>query len=373
MNIHRDVLPNGDYGPWQSYAYVRRETNPELVVVIDRSPGAIELNPDTRFAVDVYGRMRLLEPKQTPRRGSLVVGGSYTAYTRIYMGIVPPAGHEPGYTAVVGELFDGTFEPKQRSLFVIDEGVCFPDVDPSEALLSDLMRATCALKDIYLPGQEVDESTDGMTDDELALLEMTHRAAASGLGGDRRLIINSGHPLFLEELRKIQYGITSYPDEEDLPEGRTRARYPFFVSRDRIAPLYEPPWMEDEEYGMKTVTTMMNREDENTGKKMLRHHECCEVLAAAQYKTPLRAVAMCCLTLQTYDWHEALEGRYDYDGYQVDEEETTTSRETRMERQRTQLIDGLLYMASDNRDRYLIEKEGVKGYLKAIGATASRS
>jgi len=364
MNIYRD-----DDGKWQSYVYVRREMTPELVVVIDRSPGAIELNPDTRFAIDAYGRMRLLEPKQQAKRGSLVVGGSFTAYTRIYMGIVPPTGHEPGYVAVVGELFDGTYEPKHRSLFVIDEGVCFPNIDPSDALLSDLMKATSALKDLYMPGTDIDESTDNMTAEELELLDMTNRSSASGLGGDRRLIMSAGHPLFLEEVRKFQHGICSYPDEEDLPLGRTKARYPFFVSRDRIAPLYEPPWMEDEEYGMKTVTTMMNRVDEETEKKMLRHHECCTVLSSGQYKTPLRAVAMCCLSLQTYDWTEALEGRFDYDGYPTDQdEEEVTSRERVITNKRSKYIDGLIYLASDRMDRQIIEREGIKGFLRAIGA-----
>lgn len=356
----------GDDGKWQSHVFVRRETNPELVTVIDRSPGAVEAHPDTRFWRNPYGQLRLLDDDQHPHQGNIVTGGSYTAYTRIYMGIVPPAGHEPGYCAVVGEQFDGDFEPKHRRLFVLDEGVCFPNVEPSQALIQDLMEVTQALKNIYLPGQDVDESTDILSPSELALLESTNREPTTGIGGDRRLIVNSANKQFLEELRKPQHGISCYPDEEDLQRGRAVERYPFFASYDRIAPLYEPPYAEDEEYAMKMVTTLMNRFDDD-GTLMLRHHDCCEVLATGQYQTPLRALAMCCLSLQTYDWTEALEGRFDYDGYENEDEQEIESSEKRSSRARQNYIEGLFYLATDARDRSLVEKAGIKGFLKAIG------
>jgi len=342
LNIYRS-----DDGYWRSYVQVRRQTNPELVEVIERSLGALEAYPDTVFWREPSGRLWLHEGADPVPHGDPVQGGSYALYTRIYLGVTPPTGHEPGYCAVVGELFDDSFEPHQRPLFALDEGVCFPDVDPSMALVPDLLEATCALKDIYLPAHE--------------------REGSSGLGGDRRLILNPGHAQFLEELRKTQHGICAYPEEEDVPDGRMAERFPFFASRDRIAPLYEPPYREDEDYGLKVVEAMMSRTDRK-GRPMLRHHACCEVLRTSQYRTPLRALSLCCLSLQTYDWTEALEGRFDYDGYERDDEkERPESGARNAERRRDALLMGLLYQASDTRDRAVLEKEGLKAYLKAVG------
>lgn len=344
MNIYRN-----DKGVWRSYVQARRETNPELVQIIDRSPGAVQEYPDTRFWKDGSGRLRLLEDGQPPPRGAVILGGSYTLYTRIYLGLTPPVGHEPGYCAVVGELFDQTFEPRARPLLVLDEGSCFPDVDPSMALIPDLMEAACALKDLYLPAHE--------------------REGSDGLGGDRRMIVNPGHKQFLEELRKVQHGLCGYVDEEDMPDGEIKKRFPFFASRDRIAPLYEPPYKEDEDYGIKAVEAMANRED-HEGRPMLRHHRCCSIFAGGQYRTPLRAVALCVLSLQTYQWTEALEGRFDYDGYEREDEEKAkrrSGRERRAEAKRNMMLEGILYMASDLRDRALLARSGREAYLKAAG------
>ena len=341
MNIYR-----GDDGKWKSYVYVRREENPELVSVVDRNPKAIEESPDTRFWKDPFGRLRLLDDGQPPPRGEVVLGGSYTLYTRIYLGVVPPKGYQPGYCAVLGEKFDRSFEPHPRPLFQLDEGVCFPDVDPSMALIHDLLAATCALKDLYLPAHEKPNSTS--------------------LGGDRRLIVNPGHEQFYQELIQQKHGICTYPGEDEVQDAQLEAKHPFFASRDRTGPLYEPPYREDEDYGRKVVESLVNRVGDD-GEPMLKHHSCCEVLKTGQYVTPLQAQALCCLSLQTYDWVEVLEGRFDYDGYEIDETPKQEKWERRLEMEREHMLNGILYMASDLRDKALLENEGLKGYRKAVG------
>jgi hypothetical protein len=340
-------------GKWESNVIVRRQINPELVEVIDRNPAAIDEYPDTRFWVDPYGNMRPLDSEEVHTSGHVIKGGSYTLYTRIFMGIVPLAGHEPGYCAVVGELFDGSFEPQVRPLFVLDEGVCWPDVDPSMALMPDLMEATCALKDIYLPLQERDSS--------------------SALGGDRRLIYSPGHVLFLEELRKHRHGITSYPDDLEVTDERLKERMPFFKSRDRVAPLFESPYREDEDYGIKVVEAMLVRSDRD-GNPMLRRHECCSVLRDGQYRTPLKALALCCLTFQTYEWTEVLEGRWDYDGYPIEDEDVDqqTSMERKAEQEHLKMLHGALYMGAAAHHRAGLEKKADDVYKGLVGLMKPR-
>lgn len=344
MNIRK-----ADHG-WVSNVYCRRQTNPELVEVIDRCPKAIEEYPDNTFWRDPYGKMNLIGDGR-PARGEVLQGGAYTLYTRIYMGITPPQGYEPGYVCVVGEEWDRTYEAKERRLFVIDEAACFPDVDPTQALIPDLLRATAALKDIYLPANERESNV-------------------TALGGDRRLIVNTKSDLFLSELRKIKWGITGYPEESDIGDGDIRKRHPFFVSRERIAPLYEPPLAEDEDYAMKTTRAMLARfTDEDVPRPMLGHHACVEILVTTQHSTPLRAVGNCILAFQVYDWTEALEGRgEEYDGYS--EEEISPQMESAMNRikmRRLDFVSGLLHMASDNRDRSLLLRKGIREYRNIVG------
>ena len=339
MNIYRDHA-----GKWQSHVQVRRETNPELVSVIDRNPKAIEEHPDTQFWRDPYGRLRPLDAESQPS-GEIVLGGAYSLYTRIYLGATPPVGYEPGFCAVVAEKFDGSFEPHQRPLVVLDEGVCYPDVDTSMALIPDLLEATAALKDIYLPSHEREDST--------------------GTGADRRLIVRPEHEEFLAELAKSRHGICNYPDDTEVPEGKMAERWPFFASRDRIAPLCPPPYKTDEDYGIKMVESMVNRNDRR-GRPMISYHTCCQVLRTSQYRTPLRAIALCCLTMQTYDWTEALEGKWDWDGYEIEQTPQNTARQRATKQEAVDRLMGTFYMASDAHGRSLIERRGRKGFLEAL-------
>lgn len=321
----------------KAHVQVRRRKEPELVEVIDRSPEAIKAHPETRFGRMKNQHLALLETDEDPGVGDIILGGTYSLYTRIWMGITPPKGAQPGYCAVVGEEFDGDFGPKQRRLFVLDEGVCLTG-DPTVALIPDLMEAACALKDIYFPVHE-------------------RESDQKSTGGDRRLCHNPGDQQFIVELLKMKWCISTYPDEDEVPDHILRERQPFYASRDRIAPLFEAPYAHDEDYTIKAVESLFSR-------NLLHHHQCCEILAEGQYRTPLRAIGLVCLALQTYDWHETMVDDLDYDGYPSEDIAPNADRSARdlLEGK----IIGLLMLTGDAETRRKLQNQGRQGFLEVV-------
>ena len=325
-------------GKWMPHVQVRRQKHPELVEVIDRSPTAILQTPDSRFGRSRNGHCVLLEGNELAITGEVLEGGTYTLYTRIWMGVTPPKGAQPGYCAVVGEEFDGEFGPKQRRLFVLDEGVCI-DGDPSMALIPDLLEAVSALKDIYFPVHE-------------------RESAADSTGGDRRLCIDPRDETFLEEMMKLKWGIIGYFDEEDgVGDTYLKERFPFWASRDRVAPVFKAPYADDEDYLVKAVESLLSR-------GLLHHHTCCEILSEGQYRTPLKALGLVCLALQTYDWQEQLADPREFDGYPV--EDPTVPHEEVAKRLLERKVMGLMYLVGSHQQRRLLEREGRSGFLKVV-------
>jgi len=310
-----------DENGWHSYVQVRKLQEPELYEVIDRNPQAIEKYPTTPFGVDRHGRLRPLRPGDEPNK--IVHGGRYSTYTRIWMGISPKEGGEPGYCCVVGEVHNGSFEPQQRDFFVLDEGVAV-DVDYSLALHPDLFEACCALKDIYMP---------------------------------ERIFYDPKHQAFKAELHKNQWGIASYPDEELYPDSKIKEMYPFFVSRERTTAPVECPYSENDEYNFTTVESLLQR-------RRIQHHACCEVFKGGQYRTPHRALAMVCQALMFWDWNEVLAEQKEYDGYPDPElsEDELDALDEHIENDEV-----LHWIVLDADNQMLIREHGIDAYYRKHG------
>lgn len=273
MNIYR--TPEGIL---TSYVQVYRSRDPELHRVIDRSPAAIAARPDLRYGVTDIGRWEL------PRPGKVypdyVQGGTMTLYTRIWLGVAPPKGADPGYCAVLGEVFDGQYRAKQRALYLLDEACCL-EGDPGSAILPDFFAAIAAAKDIYLANH---------------------------------LYLPPQSEQFLIDLQRPQWGITGY---EDLQEDELRRDFPFFRHLGVIASPLLAPYGDDEEYGRRHVDALLQR-------GLLRHHEICTVFKSRAYQTPHRALALVALAMQAWNWNTVIGEREPKDGYplpKIEEEE----------------------------------------------------
>ncbi|MFA6135615.1 MAG: hypothetical protein WC869_16520 [Phycisphaerae bacterium] len=100
--------------------------------------------------------------------------------TRIWMGVVPPDGPEPGYACVLGEMFDPNLEQRQLSILLMDEGIALdpadfsagekrryriPENNRDRPTKRRLAQAVVALKDIYWPQMVFVPTTVGSTVD----------------------------------------------------------------------------------------------------------------------------------------------------------------------------------------------------------------
>lgn len=326
MNVYKD-----EKGKWHSHVQVRRQSTPPLIEVIDRNPEAVALYPNTRFGYDQHNKLCLLAPDVEPIRGEVVMGGSYSLYTRIWFGVCPPYGSEPGYCAVVGEEFDKSFGPKQRRFFQLDEGVIL-DGDPSIALMPELMESIAALKDIYMPS---DRNPLG--------------------GGDSRIWVDPANDQFYNDLLDSWWGISSYADEGER-EDELKARFPFFASRERVGSVVMAPFAAQTggfgDYAVKVVDSLFAR-------GMLHHHKCCRVWSDGQYRTPHKALGLVCVALQTYRWSEVYEDQRDFDGY---DEEKVPQAYLDAQAQAEENFVALLHSCSDPVLRREIERRGTKGF-----------
>lgn len=324
MNIYRDAT-----GKWQSYVQVRRQGAPPLIEVIDRNPEAVAAYPNTRFGLDQHNKLVLLAPGDPPIKGEVILGGAYSLYTRIWFGVCPPQGAEPGYCAVVGEEWDKSFAPVQRRFFQLDEGVILAG-DPAMALLPELMIAIGALKDIYMPS---DRNPLG--------------------GGDSRIWVMPADEQFYADLLDGWWGIQSYPDE--IPEVELKKRYPFFADRERIGSVVVAPFAANgtfPDYAIKTVDSLFAR-------GLLHHHKCCSVWKDGQYRTPHKALGLVCVALQTYRWSEIYEDHRDFDGY--DEEKPSQALLDAQAEVQEEFM-AMVYACSDPVMRREIERAGLKGF-----------
>lgn len=314
-----------------------------LIEVIDRSEPAMEAHPDTEFIRDGHG---LLYRGSANVAGEIVRGGAYSLFTRIWLGLSPPTGREPGYCAVVGEVWESgldrfeSLQARLRPVFLLDE--------VSDYILPRLLRNVANLKDIYCP--YVDRS-------DLASERRRHDPFY-------QLLIWPQEEL-LEDVQKQHHGITCYPYEDDLNDSQCKQRWPWFRSRYHVIPAVFPPYKEDPERLYALVDALMG-EKTDQGLEMFGAHELCKEWATGQHQTPHKAVSMVAAAFQRWDWSERVNVEALERDYPLPDEEEEW--EEWMERtQADEEIEAVLYTVMDGPARSAIEQEGMRGYRRLIG------
>lgn len=315
-----------------------------LIEVIDRCPSALEAYPDTRFLCDQHGLF--VRASDQGADGEEVIGGGYSLFTRIWLGLAPPTGREPGYCAVVGEVFetgmarDLALQAKLRPVFVLDE--CH------DYLMPRLLKHVADLKDIYCPYVDrYDKATDPRRHDPFY-----------------QLLIWPQDEL-LEDVQRQHYGITCYPYEEDLSDEQAKRRWPGFRSRHHVLPAIFPPYKEDPERLYAVVDALQNEKNE-AGVEMFGAHRICAAWHEGHWQTPHMAVAMVCAAFQRWDWTERVNLDAINDGYPIPTEEEDTADYLQMLEQDAEW-EAFLWSCSDPQVRTVVEEHGLVGYRRLLG------
>lgn len=269
-----------------------------LIEVVDRNPKALEEHPDTPFVRDEHGIYHYVgsSAKRVPD-GTPVKGGSYSLFTRVWLALAPPVRREPGYVAVVGEVYETgllqreLLQARLRPTFLLDEY--------SDVLMPRLLTQAANLKDVYCP--YVDRA-------DLAANPRRHDP-------HYQMLIWPQEEL-LEDVQKQHYGLTCYPYPEDFDDSQCELRWPYFRSRHHVVPAVFPPYKEDPER-LYAIADAMMREKTPAGLEMFGVHAVCRHWHEGQHQTPHMAVAMVMAAMQRYDWSERVNpdvlGDYEHD------------------------------------------------------------
>lgn len=281
------------------------------------------MNPDV--IVQARHNPPLLEVHDSPR--AQAEGIPPLKFTRIWMGIVGPAGREPGYACVVGEVFDGDIRQKARKKILLDEAQALAPGDlsePDRARYRDLLYA----RKIEDDGSERDvPKADHPTLDDLrlacaALKDLYWYDFRKSDGGRLLAWTTPGEPQFAQFMRATEGLAAPYPPKQD-PE-QLRAWHPFFVDGSALTAIAdEVPFGEDPDYSRQLVESLLARDD-------LGVNEHCRLFDDARLEHPVRAVGLVCAAMQAVDWSWVQKAYQESDGYE--EMDMTEARRKEMER-----------------------------------------
>ena len=320
-----------------------------LIEVIDRNPQAVEQYPDTTFLRDHHG---LLQRTDGGAMGEEVKGGVYSLFTRIWLGLAPPTGREPGYGAVVGEVYETglprgeALQARLRPVFLLDECHDF--------LMPRLLRSVTNLKDIWCP-----------------YLDRADLAEERRRHDPYYQILVWPQDELLEDVNRPHHGLSCYPYEEDLSDSQCKQRWPHFCSRNHVVGAVFPPYKEDPER-LHAVVDALQAEKTDTGLEMFGVHHLCKAWSEGQWKTPHMAVSMVCAAFQRWDWAERVNPDAISDGYP-----TPTIEEDEEAYYEALLADeegeAVLYSCLGAYDRSVLEAGGMDAYRRLIGVEARRA
>lgn len=165
--------------------------------------------------------------------------------TRIWMGVVPPEGIEPGYACVIGERYDPNLEQRQLKMLLMDEAIALDPADfsPGEKrryqIPEDnrdrptkrrLAQAVVALKDLYWPQMVIVPPGIGSTAD-----------------------LSQPGASFTHFLRMTD-GLVLY--DESLGYDTPRRWFPFYSSSRRTVDGIREVVHEDREYNLSLIDSM---------------------------------------------------------------------------------------------------------------------
>ena len=229
-------------------------------------------------------------------------GDGVVLYTRVWMGMVPPKGLEPGYACVVGEVFDDDPRQKPRPKILLDEAQALSPDDWDKDTVDKY-------RDLFYTDIE---GPDGVVEATKASNPTLHdlRIAAVALKDLYRVemgITLPHHPPFTAFLRATE-GLCLYDDQVD-PE-QYQQWFPTFQSIDyRMAIMDEVPMADDVEYGRQLVETLLGRNE-------LHVNEHCKLFQNSHLAHPVRAVGLVCSAMQVWDWSYMVRDVQMGDGYE---------------------------------------------------------
>ena len=228
-------------------------------------------------------------------------GDGAVLYTRVWIGLVPPKGLEPGYACVVGEVFDDDPRQKPRPKILLDEAQALSPDDWDKDTVDKY-------RDLFYTDIE---GPDGVVEATKASNPTLHdlRIAAVALKDLYKVemgITLPHHPPFTAFLRATE-GLCLYDDQVD-PE-QYQQWFPTFQSIDyRMAIMDEVPMGDDEEYGRQLVETLLGRNE-------LHVNEHCKLFQNSHLAHPVRAVGLVCSAMQVWDWSYMVRDVQMGDGY----------------------------------------------------------
>ena len=314
-----------------------------LIEIIDRSEAAIEQYPDTPFVTDEVGILH----KVTARGiGTPAPGGIYSLFTRMWLGLAPPTGSDPGYCGVVGEVYETdvprieVLSDRVRPIFILDEAV--------DHILPRLLRKVATLKDLYCP----------------PIVERPELESKVNRHDPYYQLLIPDQADLIADLHRLHHGISGYPP--DLSEDQCRKRWPFFKSQNHIASPMHPPYKEDPERLLALIGALQN-EKTDTGQEMFGvNADFAAGWHSTQWQTPHMAVAMVAAAYQRWDWTERVNIDVLHDGYAIpSKEEEEEERRQALEEDRESEVQ--MYTLLGKSDQSTIEAEGMAGYRRTLG------
>lgn len=314
-----------------------------LIEIIDRSEAAIAAYPETPFVRDEVGIIHRVS-QQTA--GTAIYGGIYSLFTRMWLGLQPPTGSDPGYCGVVGEVYEvdipiaDVLSDRVRPIFLLDEAV--------DHILPRLLRAAANLKDIYCP----------------RIIEWSELDSKSDRHDPYYQLLIPAQEDLQEDLKRLHHGISGYPP--DLSEDQCKKRWPWFKTKNHIASPMNPPYKEDPERLMALIGAMQ-QEKTDTGQEMFGVNATyAKGWHSTQWQTPHMAVAMVAAAYQRWDWTERVNLDVLHDGYPMPTEEEE-DEERRQALEEDAAAEVVLYSLSGKAEQSAIEAEGMDGYRRLLG------
>lgn len=272
----------------------------DLRRVLDRSPTAWVRRPSGAPVTDYPGHAGW--------------EGESQEYTRIWMGVTPPADGKPAYACVLGEKFDGEeWGDVRRTLVLLDETTSYQEAllpygtethDRDRLIqfpdMADFVEGITALKDLYLV-----DRTFGDPHDKYFWGRLTGHVGLQGY----------------------------YPEAEDWA---WQERFAFFRSQECLTSVEEAPYCEDEGMCRYALDSLFAHD-----RLEIRPH--CARAADREFPGIMLAVAHVALAMEFFHWSELGNkspiGRRGYDWRNPTEDERRVARQERVtKRMRSSLL-----------------------------------
>ena len=238
-------------------------------------------------------------------------GDGWEVYTRIWMGLVPPHGNEPGYACVVGEVYDDDPRQKPRPKIVLDEAQALNPEDWD----SDIVRQYQDVFYTEIDGQNIAKSSNPTMHDLRVASVSLKDLYQVDMG-----ITLPNQPPFTQFLRSTE-GLCMY--DNDIDSVTYKSWFPTYkTSALTLAIMDTPPMGDDEEYGRQLVETLLARNE-------LQINEHCKLFQNSHLSHPVRAVGLICSAMQVWDYTFLIREMEEGDGYEdlLDEEDAEAIKE----------------------------------------------